>query len=591
MRRTTSSVSPVSSAGRRYRLRSLFFFSGMLFLVLLAMSVVFYQSNRAFLLDYIREINARQAQSYARLLDTVFYRASYASAAIADRSRVQEYVSSRESAEAIASSAELAIVELLQLFARANTEISSIYVYAAGADRVVSDRIAAGRDRFHDREWRTLLENVEPTGPVLVYREDPVFGTPMITLLRSMDDDSGLAGGVLVNMEVEHVRRLIGRGTSGSGETVFVVNEDGQVVFSTVDDDLGRAPGADYEPLFLSHASGAMFNLDYYLHSGSQTFDAKMAQLLRHLIVLLVSVVLVGSAVSVVLAGFAYRPIREIVQTIEHPDRHSRHAATDGRTQPEDEISYIEDSIIRMMASNRKLEARLAERFQSLSRAHYAALQLQISPHFLYNTLESIYWNCMEVFSAEDPVPRSVLSLSRFLRTVIATEAIAIPLAEERDITEQYLTLLRLRYEDRLVVRWIIPDALLGVRVPKLLLQPLVENAFYHGIKPLRRPGTITIEARNADGRTEVRVSDDGRGMSAGRLEEVRRLFASATSLPDDHIGLVNVASRIRILFDRAGSVEVDSAEGRGTTVVVTVPGTVPEPQPGTSSDKIVTRM
>ncbi len=591
MKSTPSSMSPIHSAGRRFRLRSLLFFSGMLFLVLLAMSVVFYQSSRAFLLDYIREINARQAQSYARLLDTVFYRASYASAAIADRSRVQEYVSGVESTEAIATDVESAIVELLQLFARANTEISSIYVYSAGSDRVVSDRLAAGRNRFYDRDSLILLESVEPTRPTLVYREDPVFGTPMITLLRRMDDDGELAGGVLVNMEVEHVRRLIGRGTSGSSETVFVVDQAGGVVFSTSDDDLGRTPSADYESLFLARAPGAMFNLDYYLHSGSQTFDAKMAQLLRYLIVLLGSVVFVGSAVSAALAGYAYRPIREIVQTIQYPDRHSRDAGTEGRAHSEDEISYIEDSIIRMMASNRRLEARLAERFQSLSRAHYAALQLQVNPHFLYNTLESIYWNCMEVFSADDPVPRSVLSLSRFLRTVIATEAIAIPLSEERDITEQYLTLLRLRYEDRLAVRWAIPDALLDVRVPKLMLQPLIENAFYHGIKPLRRRGTITIEARSAGGRTEVRVSDDGRGMSGGRLEEVRSLINNATSLPDDHIGLANVASRIRILFDRTGGIEVESTEGRGTTVVVTLAKTVAESQSGVESDKIVTRM
>jgi two-component system, sensor histidine kinase YesM len=575
-------------AGRRYRLRSYLFFSGLLFLVLLAISVAFYQSNRSFLLNYIREINTMQAEAYGRMLDSIFFRASYASAAIADRSRVQTYVAGGNGGTDVQSELEQTIVELLQLFAYANTEISSIYVYSAERDRITTDRLAAPTRNFHDHGWLPALTETAPTRPTLLYREDPVFSTPMLTLARRMDDGSRFAGGVLIHLEIEHVRRLIGRGITGDGKRVFVVQEGTDVVFSTHDEDLGRAPREDFEPLFLASTSGALFNLEYYLYSGSELFDEKMEQLRRYLVVLLITVLLIGAGLSVVLTRFSYRPIREIVETIENPDRRASERARD-------EVGFIEDSIVRMMASNRRLEERLAERFQSLSRAHYAALQLQINPHFLYNTLESIYWNCVEVFDPRDPVPTSVLSLSRFLRMVIATDAMAIPLSEELEIVQEYLTLLRLRYEDRLVVRWLVPDDLRSVQVPKLILQPLVENAFYHGIKPLRRRGTVTVAARQLDRFLELTVSDDGCGMSSGRVAELTAMLTSEFDLSEDHIGLLNVAQRMRILYGRAARLEIESAEQAGTTVRLTMPDemadSVPEAGVPAKSDKKDPRM
>ncbi len=578
-------------AGRRYRIRAYLFYSGLLFLVLVAMSVAFYQSSRSFLLDYIREINAMQAEAYGRMFDSVFFRASYASAAIADRSRVRAYVNGADEGAETVSELEQTIVDLLQLFTHANTEISSVSVYSLARDRITSDRLAAPTKNFHDLGWMSSLVEAHSTRPMLLYREDPVFSTPMITLARRMDDGPRYAGGVLLHLEVEHIRRLIGREAAGDGKRVFVVQQGshtpggGQVVFSTNDDDLGRAPLSTFEPLFLARASGALFNLEYYLYSGSELFDGKMDQLRRYLALMLASVLLTGTCLSVVLTRFSYRPIREIVRTIENPDRHADSGHTHGTDErARDEISYIEDSIVRMMASNRRLEQRLAERFRSLSRAHYAALQLQINPHFLYNTLESIYWNCIDVFDRDDPVPTSVLSLSRFLRMVIATDAMAIPLSQEMDIAREYVTLLRLRYEDRLAVRWLVPDDLCSVLVPKLILQPLVENAFYHGIKPLRRRGTVTIAARRSGRRIEIRVSDDGRGMPPARVAELSRLLAEGTGLSEDHIGLLNVAQRLRILFGQVGLLKIESVEHGGTTVRLTMPDEMTELMP----DRIV---
>ncbi|MFW5776893.1 MAG: histidine kinase [Spirochaetota bacterium] len=560
----------LATAGRSYRNRTQLVFSALLLVVLLAVSMAFYRANRSFLVDYIREINAMEAQSYARQLDAVFFRASYASAAIAERSRVQQYIVGPGGAD---SAAEFGIVELLQLFARANPEMSEIAVYSVDSGRVVTNRLATNAAGTHDFGWLPHLRMATSTGPQLVYREDPVFGTPIITLARRIDDEDRFAGGIVINLNVEALRRVIGRRATDADRHLYTVQDGELVVFSTDDADLGRSPPDPAGRLFLADAPGDLFNLEYYLSSGSALFDEKMGELRRYLVALLGTTLVVGSAVSAVLAGFAYRPIRAIMETLEHPDLSGRGKGQASAPEPAgDEVRYIEDSILRIMASNRDLEERLAERFRSLSRAHYANLQLQINPHFLYNTLESLYWNCLEVFDADDAVPTSLLSLSRFLRNVIAADAIAIPLSEEMDIAEQYVSLLRLRYDNQLSLVWNVPDHLRHVKVPRLVLQPLLENAFYHGIKPLRRPGTVIITAARAGELVTVDVADDGKGMNDGKLTEVRDAFSGEIDLAGDHIGLTNVAQRLRILFDTQAGVEIESAAGRGTTVRLTIP-------------------
>lgn len=560
----------LATARRSYRNRTQLVFSALLLVVLVAVSMAFYRANRSFLVDYIREINAMEAQSYARQLDAVFFRASYASAAIAERSRVQQYIVGRSRED---SAAESGIIELLQLFARANPEMSEIAVYSVDSGRVVTNRLATDAAGAHDLGWLPHLRMAASTGPQLVYREDPVFGTPMITLVRRVDDEDAFAGGIVINLNVEVLRRLLGRRAADADRHLYTVQDGELVVFSTDEADLGRPPPDAAGRLFLANAPGGLFNLAYYLSSGSSLFDAKMGELRRYLVALLVTTLVVGSALSAVLAGFAYRPIRAIMETLEHPDRRARDRGhKTARDVSGDEVRYIEDSIVRIMASNRDLEQRLAERFRSLSRAHYANLQLQINPHFLYNTLESLYWNCLEVFDADDPVPTSLLSLSRFLRNVIAADAIAIPLAEEMDIAEQYVSLLRLRYDNQLSLVWNVPGQLRDVKVPRLVLQPLLENAFYHGIKPLRRPGTVIVTAARAGELVTLDVADDGKGMNDRKLTEVRDAFSGEIDLAAAHIGLTNVAQRLRILFDTQAGVEIESAPGRGTTVRLTIP-------------------
>ena len=210
----------------------------------------------------------------------------------------------------------------------------------------------------------------------------------------------------------------------------------------------------------------------------------------------------------------------------------------------------------------RQLERREARLEVELARAQLDALRLEIQPHFLFNTLNSI----AALIRVKDngQALEMVLGLSELMRaTVDGPRDHLVPLSTEIDFVRRYSDLQRARFADRLEIDWDVDDAALAVPVPTLLLQPLVENAIRHGAASPAKRCRVTIAARFASGRLHLRVSDDGIGLPAG-FELTR----------DAGTGLSNTASRLRQLYGSKASLDVRPAPGGGTAADVMIPST-----------------
>jgi two-component system, LytTR family, sensor kinase len=210
----------------------------------------------------------------------------------------------------------------------------------------------------------------------------------------------------------------------------------------------------------------------------------------------------------------------------------------------------------------RALERREARLEVELARAQLEALRLEIHPHFLFNTLNSI----AALIRVKDN-PRALemlLGLSELMRaTVDGPRDHLVPLSTEIDFVRRYVDLQRERFADRLDIRWDIDEAALGVPVPTLLLQPLVENAIRHGAAPQPGRCEITICARLRSGRLQLSVSDAGAGLPAGF--DITR---------DAGTGLRNSASRLKQLYGDLASLEVRRGDRGGTVVELILPRT-----------------
>ncbi len=206
---------------------------------------------------------------------------------------------------------------------------------------------------------------------------------------------------------------------------------------------------------------------------------------------------------------------------------------------------------------------------ENLKKSELRALQAQINPHFLYNTLDAIVW------LAEAGQTREVIHITRalsdFFRISLSQGKDFIPLSEEIKHLTGYLTIQKIRYRDILDYEIDIPEEICGARILKLLLQPLVENAIYHGIKHRRGRGMIRVSGRAEGAWLMLTVEDNGAGMTAERLAQVRAGLSAGAGMSPGY-GLYNVNKRIQLYYNQPQGVWISSDEQTGTRVTLKVP-------------------
>ncbi len=209
----------------------------------------------------------------------------------------------------------------------------------------------------------------------------------------------------------------------------------------------------------------------------------------------------------------------------------------------------------------RERERRAAELEQRLTAARLQALQMQLNPHFLFNTLNAISSLMHQDVDAAD---RMVVRLSELLRRALDTrDRQEIPLREELEFLDRYLEIEQTRFRDRLTVKRSIDVTLLDAHVPNLVLQPLVENAIKHGIEKQRKPGIIELGARREEDQVVLTVHDNGPGLAAAAARPKRKGHG---------IGVGNTRRRLEQLYGRRQEFLMRDAEGGGTEVIVRFP-------------------
>ncbi len=233
----------------------------------------------------------------------------------------------------------------------------------------------------------------------------------------------------------------------------------------------------------------------------------------------------------------------------------------------EREISILSDGMEQMV---KRLHVQIQENTRKqdvLRRTELALLQAQINPHFLYNTLDTIIW-LIEASKTGDAV-EMVSNLSSYFRHSLSKGEDVITLEEEERHVRSYLQIQEVRYHDIMHYTINLDPSLGCAAIPKLTLQPLVENALYHGIKRKRGLGHIYVVGRMEDGKINLQVTDDGAGMSEERQQELREAMKSDSRIG---FGLATVHERIRLLFGEDYGLTFSSRPGIGTTVTVSIP-------------------
>jgi len=233
-----------------------------------------------------------------------------------------------------------------------------------------------------------------------------------------------------------------------------------------------------------------------------------------------------------------------------------------------DEIYNLGLSYNKMIDEIANLIERIYQEQSEKRTAEMAVLQAQIKPHFLYNTLDNLKWMAKKQ-GAED-VAKTITSLSNLFRIFLSNGQEMITIANEFKHTKSYLEIQSMRYKEKLSYSINLDDNIKPLYIIKIIIQPLVENAIYHGIKPKTGNGHVSIEGKIVDGFIQITVSDNGVGINKKNLNSLNEMLDSMDC--SEHFGIVNTLIRIRTLYGKDGNLSIESIESEGTIVIIRLP-------------------
>lgn len=233
-----------------------------------------------------------------------------------------------------------------------------------------------------------------------------------------------------------------------------------------------------------------------------------------------------------------------------------------------DEIGLLANGFNKMIQRIKALLDRIKTEQQQKRQIEYALIQAQIKPHFLYNTLDVIY--ALSEMNRTKDLQKTTKALADFYRSVLSKGRELITIEDEIKNVQDYLSIQQLRYADVFKYTIHIDSSIQLVHIPKLSLQPLVENAIYHGLKEQDEFGTLLIKGFVQGDRCCIEISDDGVGLSSERLQQIREELNEERA--DSIYGLYNVHRRLQLFYGEGSGLEINSGLGQGTIVTVQIP-------------------
>ena len=375
----------------------------------------------------------------------------------------------------------------------------------------------------------------------------------------------------------------------GPGGYFFIVDSDGRYIFhpqagrfgeSAPDGLLSAMHGTEGAAVFADGANGQqMLVWSKSSYSGWTLAASVPMEVLRLPVTVIRTVVLtVGGAALIFGLWIAYRFVQSINKPIQVLKEGMRQTEIGNwhvlpPTERKDEIGSLIRSYNNMVKRLSDMIDRVYKAELDRQRAEFQALQLQINPHFLYNTLETI--NSYAAIQESREIREIVDAMAYMLRYALHADASDITVANELNHVRNYLIILKHRMLEEFEIEVDVPPELLLEPMVRFTLQPLVENAFEHGFRKKFEPGQrILIGARLEGSYFFITVEDNGAGMAKERLAAIRRSLSDGEASPErrEGIGLLNVHRRIRMAFGEEYGLAVESEEGRGTLVEVRMP-------------------
>lgn len=277
--------------------------------------------------------------------------------------------------------------------------------------------------------------------------------------------------------------------------------------------------------------------------------------------------ILIFIFVSIVLAWRIVKPLQQIAKNMKEVNIENWKPQIVYKGK--DEIAYLSKSFNDMILKINSLIGEVVIQKELQSKSELLALQAQINPHFLYNTLEIVNWTAKAKGAPE--ICDIVKALSDMMRYVLNCNDL-VTIEEEMNHVKNYCFIQKKRYGEKLYLEFAVDDEILDFKIPKLSIQPLVENVFAHGFKGLNRKGQIRVDGVIDSGRIKIHVIDNGVGITPEKLNKIGQLLKDRNHDEHTGVGIYIVSRRIKLVYKGKYGVNVESVLGKGTTFTINLP-------------------
>ncbi|WP_213530343.1 cache domain-containing sensor histidine kinase [Paenibacillus cisolokensis] len=570
-------------------------FASLILLTVLLLSFIAYRLSTSavrmtaedYTAELVRQVNAN-IRTYVDNMHTI------SSLALNNRD-VRSYIAGADSMpKEKRKETEERISEFFHSILISRKDIASINIFGYDGS-FVSDRRDAVLNPYVSiagQSWYKLAKAADGDVVISSSHVQPIFKDEyrwVVSLSRELQREDGTGVGILlVDLNFNVMNDMLTQIDLGQRGYVFIVSHDGNLVYHPQQQLVYSGLKSERVDDVLRQGSGS-FMTDEGKQSRIYTIQdtgfgwkivgvSYVSELVGNKRQMDLSLVLWGSfcllvaiALSVLLSRKLSRPIKRLQERMREVERGNLDIYVPPDSQRE--IGLLARTFNMMVAQIKELMSQVVREQEFKRQSELNALQAQINPHFLYNTLDSIIW--MAEAKKSEEVVLMTSALARLFRSSISKDQELVPIRTEIEHITNYLTIQKMRYKHKIDYRIEVDPAILDCRTIKVLLQPLVENAIYHGLKNKYGSGLIHITGERIGDRIVFRVADDGVGMDEETLGRILR--PDGRKAEGRGIGVANVHARIQLHFGRDFGLSYESEPEVGTTVTVTIPAIEPD--------------
>lgn len=446
---------------------------------------------------------------------------------------------------------------------------------------------------FKSQEWYKLLSEknrewviLGPHYPV----ERFLQGEQVISFIRTIRKFSGsnnVIGYFSIDINYNAIKNVCDKNRYGKRSQLYVLDENSNIVYSSDKSKLGEKfinpyiksgtsngmiEDSDGGKKLISSVKSSYTNWQYMCIVPTSELTSSTSSIISYTIIVGLICVLIALAVSILLSFAVTRPLKELTSLMRRVENGDLDVIYSYRSK--DEIGVLSKGFNNMIANMNDLIKRVLDFRLKTKEAELEALQSKINPHFLYNTLQSIQMKA--VVDGNTDLSDMIELLGNYMRFSISSMKEIIPLSTELEYLNNYINLQKIRFGEKLKFIIETDDKALKCKILKLLLQPLVENAIYHGLEKKQGEWMLNVKCEVINDRLHIKVIDNGAGLSEDSLDRLRE-YIFTPGKKEGSMGIKNVYERLSIVFEDEFDMKIDSIENIGTKIQISIPAVLGE--------------